>query len=90
MVCTHTKPHLKTLISGSMDQEGIRCGNTFTLCHALLKKAILHYTRATEGLDILEAQSPEIQAKIQLHQCTFEHVFEYMGSFLTLNSMAGR
>ena len=45
-VYTHKRCHLKAVISGSLDLKGLRCGSTFTLYHALLKKAILHHKRS--------------------------------------------
>ena len=35
-------PHLKGLISGKVDLEAQGRDSTFTFCHALWKKAILH------------------------------------------------
>ena len=43
----HIVPHLKGLISGKLEPRGLRCGSTFILYYALLKKAILLHT---EGL----------------------------------------
>ena len=42
-----TIPHLKALISGKLEPRVLRCGSTFILYYALLKKAILLHT---EGL----------------------------------------
>ena len=41
-VYTHTIPHLKAVMSCSLDSKGLRCGSTFTLYHALLKNVIFH------------------------------------------------
>ena len=35
-------PHLKGLISGKVDLEAQGYDSTFTLCHTLVKKVILH------------------------------------------------
>ena len=40
-------PHVKGLISGKVEPAAQERGRTFTLCHALLKKAILLHKRAT-------------------------------------------
>ena len=39
-------PHLKGLISGKVELKGQGRGSTITLCHAQLKKAILHLKTA--------------------------------------------
>ena len=36
-------PHFKGMISAKLDIEAQGHGITFTLCHALLEKAILHH-----------------------------------------------
>ena len=46
-VQSHAVSPLKALISGKMEPRGLRCGSTFILCYALLKKPILLHT---EGL----------------------------------------
>ena len=38
----HYVPHLKDLISVKVDLEAQGCDSTFTLCHTLVKKDILH------------------------------------------------
>ena len=38
--------HFKGLISAKVELEAQGCDSTFTICHTLLKKAILHYKRA--------------------------------------------
>ena len=53
----HTVPHLKALISGKVEPRGLRCGSTFILYYALLKKAILLHT---EGLVKTEMASTVI------------------------------
>ena len=39
-------PHFKGLICAKVDLEAQGHDSTFIICHALLKKAILHYKRA--------------------------------------------
>ena len=39
----HYVPHFKDLISGKVELEAKGRDSTFTFCHALLKKTILHY-----------------------------------------------
>ena len=39
-------PHLEGLISGKMELKGQGRGGTITICHAQLKKAILHIKTA--------------------------------------------
>ena len=43
----HTVQNFKALISGKIEPRWLKCGSTFMLYHALLKKAILLHT---EGL----------------------------------------
>ena len=44
----HKVSHFKSLINVKLDLEVLGCSSTFTLCHSLLKKAILHYTMAKD------------------------------------------
>ena len=46
-------PHLKGLIYGKVEPKDEGCGNTITLCHAQLKKAILHLKTAIVWIFIL-------------------------------------
>ena len=45
-VYIHIVPHLKALNNGYQTFSGLGPASTFTLCHALLKKALLLHTEA--------------------------------------------
>ena len=42
----HTVPHFKGLIELYLDLQAQGRDSTFTICHALVKRAILHYIKA--------------------------------------------
>ena len=48
------EPHLKALMCCFLDLDWLGRCNTFTLCHALLKTAVLHYKKAM-GLLLLSS-----------------------------------
>ena len=52
-VCTHTITHLKALINGFMELEGLRHGSTFTLYHTLEPYPVLHYKLGKGAIFIL-------------------------------------
>ena len=80
-VYTHKICRLKAVISGSLDLEGLRCGSTFTLYHALLNKPF--YTIHRLGLwcyihfGKLYWKCQEIRVKRGQNLKTYQCIFRY-------------
>ena len=58
----HTVPHFKGLIELYLDLQAQGRDSTFTICHALVKRAILHYIKARWCN--LEKKSTELEKKL--------------------------
>ena len=66
----HTVPNFKGLIELYLDFQAQGRDSTFTICHALVKRAILHYKKAY-GRFVF---STTVGANVQLHTWTHEEV----------------
>ena len=76
-------PHFKGLINAKVDLEAQGRDSTFTFCHAQLKKAILHHTRAS-GRFVLSktvGQDPKHQTYPTNNLCT---MFRWLLTLLVL------
>ena len=58
----HTVPHFKGLIELYLDLQAQGRDSTFTICHALVKRAILHYIKACGRFVFSTTVAPYLKA----------------------------